>query len=648
MPEQDLAAVALFGLLRTIPDEFGGVTTVALQRANALSLAYDLPIDLLTIDPDLDVVAKAREMRGYGMLGDDVRLRNLWEELRGAPDQQLANLTGVARDPVVGDDQLPRTASDAATHRLADDGTVLQVNRFRSDGSLLATDRHDVRSFGNKGGRRLTLFDRQGQVTAQWDSATAFYQSWLDFVTASRRSVVISDSKLIGGLLHAYRRDHVTFVQVLHSPHLEDPNGSTYGRISTAKKNLLTHLDNYDVVTTLTESQRAEMLATDVAVDNLVTVPNAFTGDIVTDIEPRTPTRGVVVARLTGVKRLDHAVRAISEARSHGATLDVYGSGPSGNRLQRLVDDLDVSDRVRFRGFDPHAREQFAEASFTLMTSQFEGQGVTLLESMAAGCIPIAYDIRYGPASIITHGVDGFLVPAGDIQALTATLVHVTSLDEASLRPMRHAAVRRATQYRPEAVAEQWATLLSNAVASKQPGVELAGRAALHDAEMLTKQLRLSVVLTGCPDNEPDWACLTWIGRATNVYGRIRATITVREKDCLLEADVPLQRLPDLGTGALVDMFVDIRNAGVPGRLRIATSAVVLPTLPTNTELYTTAHGNLSIRGHGRNDGPVHTGSRGIRVWLRRHPGLAKRLRRVTGTPRLRRLLHRGSTRAGT
>ena len=32
-----------------------------------------------------------------------------------------------------------------------------------------------------------------------------------------------------------------------------------------------------------------------------------------------------------------------------------------------------------------------------------------LVESMASGCIPIAYDIDYGPSDIITDGVDGFL-----------------------------------------------------------------------------------------------------------------------------------------------------------------------------------------------------------------------------------------------
>ena len=75
-------------------------------------------------------------------------------------------------------------------------------------------------------------------------------------------------------------------------------------------------------------------------------------------------------------------------------------------------------ERVRLHGHDPHARNHFARSSFSLLTSRTEGQSLTIVESMAHGCIPIAYDIDYGPSDIITDGVDGFLVPAGRPDAL--------------------------------------------------------------------------------------------------------------------------------------------------------------------------------------------------------------------------------------
>src|SRR5699024_6810119 len=112
-------------------------------------------------------------------------------------------------------------------------------------------------------------------------------------------------------------------------------------------------------------------------IDNLVTVSNSYTGGVGTDGEQRARARGVVVARLTRVKRLDHAVRAVVRTRVMGVTLDIYGNGRTERSLRKLITDLGVSGRVRLRGYDPRARERFADASFTVLTSAFEGQAVT-------------------------------------------------------------------------------------------------------------------------------------------------------------------------------------------------------------------------------------------------------------------------------
>ncbi len=52
------------------------------------------------------------------------------------------------------------------------------------------------------------------------------------------------------------------------------------------------------------------------------------------------------------------------------------------------------------------------------MTSSFEGYPLATLESMSRGCPVVSYDIRYGPREQISDGVDGFLVPPGDIELL--------------------------------------------------------------------------------------------------------------------------------------------------------------------------------------------------------------------------------------
>jgi poly(glycerol-phosphate) alpha-glucosyltransferase len=90
---------------------------------------------------------------------------------------------------------------------------------------------------------------------------------------------------------------------------------------------------------------------------------------------------------------------------------------------------------------------------------------------MGRGCIPISYDIPYGPADIITHGVDGYLVPNGDIEALAAQIREIVAASPAELAPMRKAGYMRALDFSDEHVMELWSALMAQIAAKrKAPG----------------------------------------------------------------------------------------------------------------------------------------------------------------------------------
>jgi poly(glycerol-phosphate) alpha-glucosyltransferase len=178
--------------------------------------------------------------------------------------------------------------------------------------------------------------------------------------------------------------------------------------------------------------------------------------------------RGMVLAGLTRRKRVPQAIQAVQRANARlggHVTLDVYGDGEARSAVEAQ---RDGDPAIRLHGYDPHARERLREASFLLLTSRSEGFPLVLIEALAAGCIPIAYDVDYGPADAIRDEYNGFLVAPGDVGALEAAIVRLMSMPDAQVAAMRSRAIRSSRAYTDERVTREWAAALSRAAALKR------------------------------------------------------------------------------------------------------------------------------------------------------------------------------------
>jgi poly(glycerol-phosphate) alpha-glucosyltransferase len=137
-------------------------------------------------------------------------------------------------------------------------------------------------------------------------------------------------------------------------------------------------------------------------------------------------------------------------------TLDIVGDGRQRGRLEDDARTLGLGDAVRFLGYSADGAGHFADAAWTLLTSRSEGGSLVLLEAMAAGCLPVAYDIRYG-AEVVQTRRNGWLVPDGDIDAAARAVAEACVLDDDRLAAMRRAAHRTAQARDEASVAAKWA-----------------------------------------------------------------------------------------------------------------------------------------------------------------------------------------------
>jgi poly(glycerol-phosphate) alpha-glucosyltransferase len=174
-----------------------------------------------------------------------------------------------------------------------------------------------------------------------------------------------------------------------------------------------------------------------------------------------------MLASLQTRKRVDHAVRAISRAAAvhPEITLDVYGDGPDRDHVAATIAELDAP--VRLRGHVPDARALLGEASFLLLTSTSEGLPLVLVESMAVGCIPIAYDIPYGPADVISDGRNGFLVKGGDTDGVARAIQTLVEMSPRKVARMRKTARKSAQQFSDLEITRLWNQELRAAASRK-------------------------------------------------------------------------------------------------------------------------------------------------------------------------------------
>jgi glycosyltransferase involved in cell wall biosynthesis len=146
----------------------------------------------------------------------------------------------------------------------------------------------------------------------------------------------------------------------------------------------------------------------------------------------------VCAGRLASWKGVDTLLRALPGLPNVRAT--IVGDGPESAALKRLADELRLGTSTVFAGSlpMPKLREQMLQSDVLVLDSGYEGLSHTLLEAGALGLPCIASD-RGGNPEVIQDGVNGLLVPYGDVAALRAALARLQSDEPLRLRLARQA-----------------------------------------------------------------------------------------------------------------------------------------------------------------------------------------------------------------
>ena len=173
----------------------------------------------------------------------------------------------------------------------------------------------------------------------------------------------------------------------------------------------------------------------------------------------------VALARYSGEKQLDVMIRAFAEATSVPELgdwqLHLYGEGDLRDELQACIDSVGVGDRVQLKGRTDDVPGVLRTASVNLLTSRYEGFGMSILEAAAAGIPSVVFNCSPGVRRLVPPEA-GYLVPNGDEEAY-ARMLQLAMQNDAERAQRGRAAVHVANDYLPEKVVHHLGILVADA-----------------------------------------------------------------------------------------------------------------------------------------------------------------------------------------
>jgi glycosyltransferase involved in cell wall biosynthesis len=134
------------------------------------------------------------------------------------------------------------------------------------------------------------------------------------------------------------------------------------------------------------------------------------------------------VGRMTAVKRTNDVLEAFRRLVDQGveASLCLIGDGPDREELERRAHALGIVQRCLFVGYQEDVGSFYEAIDVLLLPSANEGTPVSVIEALAAGRPVVATRVG-GVPDVVRDGIDGFLVDAGDVDALASRLAELAA-----------------------------------------------------------------------------------------------------------------------------------------------------------------------------------------------------------------------------
>ncbi|MCB0339267.1 MAG: glycosyltransferase family 4 protein [Bdellovibrionales bacterium] len=171
------------------------------------------------------------------------------------------------------------------------------------------------------------------------------------------------------------------------------------------------------------------------------------------------------MGRFAPVKRVDLLIRAFSliEKNHPDWTVNLVGDGPEKVKIETMILALGLSDRVKIHPATQSPYKTLSQARLFVNCSDWEGFGLSLTEAMSVGLPVISTECWGGEQDIVQDGVNGLLVPVGDVDALAVAITKL--IEDPDLSKQLGANAKHITdKFSSDKVFGNWNELIQKAI----------------------------------------------------------------------------------------------------------------------------------------------------------------------------------------
>lgn len=172
--------------------------------------------------------------------------------------------------------------------------------------------------------------------------------------------------------------------------------------------------------------------------------------------------RIVTVGRLENQKNHEFLIHSFYEfqKKHDDYILEIYGDGTNRSKLEEIIKNYNLSDKVFLRGQVKDVVSSIKKASLFILSSDYEGMPNALVEAMVLGLPVISTDCPCGgPKAIIDSYKNGILVPIGDKKQMVNAMEYILESDE-KISNFSNEASKIIKFVSPDLINKQWLNLV--------------------------------------------------------------------------------------------------------------------------------------------------------------------------------------------